>query len=221
MDITVSLRHGPLNIEIEADTEEDYREEILGLAEFFNENGEQFEAFDLPTSPEQEYTENGEGEAQQVTLDFSDESSESETATTNDPDGPLAPIAKDLRMDEGLLEEILDADPEGEKSPILLLNETNILGDLKKDRQATASLILLHVWKECNGEERVSSSDLKEALEDSGVSSSNMYNMYGGNGKRYFDTKGKGASATIALRRPGKRQAREEIKNLIEELNIA
>lgn len=42
MEISIHLRHGPLEIEIEADREDNYQQEILDILNFIEENHERF-----------------------------------------------------------------------------------------------------------------------------------------------------------------------------------
>lgn len=209
MDISVRLDQGPMSIEITADTEEDYESEVLNVLDFLEENSTRLEKFGLAEEfGEVEMSETGTDA--KITQEWeTDESEEGE-------EDPIAPLSERVGLPEDKLKELFDIDPEGEDIPLLIIDDAEVLGDSKVKRQRSAALMLLLVYEVCYGEERMGSSDLKDSLADSRIEETNLFQIYNGDGERYFDTRGRGPSATVGLKRPGRRQARKEIRNLID-----
>lgn len=208
MKVSITLRHGPVDIDIEADSTDDYQKELEEIVGFLQEKEDDL----MSLSPPQPSVSSPPGDGSQELA----ANGSSAAPPISDPDSPLAPVAEDLHVSTEQLEEIMDVDPESERHPILFLPDTDILGDLKVDRQRKGSIILLYLWKKCYGKEKVPSSELSKALDDSDISSTNMFHMYDDEGKRYFNQTGKGGSSRVELRRPGEKQAIEEIERLLE-----
>lgn len=214
METTAKLKFGPLEVEIRAQNDDDYRSEILELIQFIEENRDSFEDIGSGISPP-EIPSSG---AESLSLEeVGEEEVMDEEKRDDETSGPLGAISSRLRVSESELENFIYVDPDGDNFPILYIDEVGDIGNRKTDRQRVASLILLYVWHECYGESRIKSSSLKDALELSNVSSSGMGNMYQGDGDRYFDRRGRGPSATVSLTPPGKRQARKMLKILLQD----
>ena len=80
--------------------------------------------------------------------------------------------------------------------------------------------MLLYIWHEIRDVDKVSSSDLADALNMSGVDPDQMYAMYkalGGDADAYFN-RTSGGNPTVALSRRGKRVAVNKIKEFAEDL---
>lgn len=211
MNITVSLRHGPLDVEIEAEDSEDYRQEVLDLAEFLLDNDDAFEAFDEPVSQ----LVADDGTTTQASL------TESANKTNIDPDpsevdkesaddsGPLAPIAAATGVAESTLDHLIAVPDEDDRVPYLVLDDLDIIGTMQVEKKRSAALILLYAFHECYNQDRVASSDLKDAFIRSGVPEDQINKAYKDEGKRFFDPKGRGGSASVALLDPGKREAKK------------
>lgn len=220
MDIHLSLRHGPLKIEIDADREEDYQQELGEILEFIQEYEDRLEELQIDTSAE-----DVDGDAQrpsdgQVSMDQFAESADSSnqnSSATNPVDAEvLGSLPKKVDASPKAIREIVDIDPDGEEPPFLLVN-TDEFGDTKKRRQFVTSLLILAIWDECYEADRMKSSLLKDSLEHSGVDSSSMSNMYDlENADSFFHKQGRGASTTLKLRRPGKREAYKQLRELVE-----
>lgn len=212
MDTTVNLEYGPLEVEVHALEDENYKREILDLIEFIEDNRESLDELGGDSGP----TEIPESKSETMSLGEFTADEEGDEEGSEEESGPLGPIASRLRVPMSKLENFIYVDPGTDDFPVLYLEEVGEIGEKKTDRQRIASLILLYVWHECYDESRVKSSSLKDALELSNVSSSGMGNMYQGDGDRYFDRRGRGPSATVSLTPPGKRQARKVLKRLLE-----
>ncbi|WP_336035167.1 hypothetical protein [Halobacterium yunchengense] len=216
METTAKLEYGPLEVEIHAFDDEEYQQEVLNLIQFIEDNQESLDELGEASEP----AEIDHSKSEVVSLEEFEESgqeeSEIEVTSQDEESGPLAEIASELRVSEPRLERFIYVDPDKDDFPVLYIDEMGDIGDRKTDRQRISSLILLYVWHEYYGEERIKSSSLKDALELSDISSSGMGNMYQGEGDRYFDRRGRGPSATVSLTPPGKRQARKLLKRFAE-----
>ena len=194
MEITITVERGPIEAQFQGSTWEDIEEELQGFVDFTENNN-------LLVSKD---------------LKGSDQNEEWKPESSDDPEDPLQPIATkvDTTVDE--LRDIIYVDPELEQIPQVTI-EKDILGGKKAERQRHASYLILYVWKNCYGEERMSTSQLKEILSMAGISESKLANMRQGSGKGFFDSTGRGASSTIALTGPGEREALKYLKSLVEE----
>ncbi|WP_277543236.1 hypothetical protein [Haloarcula laminariae] len=217
METTAKLEYGPLEVEIHALDDENYREEILELIQFIEDNQESLDDLgEMDSSPEIDDSKTGDMSLEEF------EQGEGEPEENNQDEseaGPLGEIASRLRVAESELMTFLYVDPDKEDFPVIYTDEAGNIGKRKTDKQRIGSLVLLYLWHECYDTERVKSTALKDALELSNISSSGMGNMYQGEGDRYFDRAGRGPSATVKLTPPGKRQARKVLKRIINEQN--
>lgn len=222
MNITVSLRHGPLDVEVEAEDSEDYQQEILDFVEFLEENDDTLQSLDGALS----HHIGEDGTTQQTSQQKSGDSntnyqddSENDDVSVDDG-GPLAPIASATDNSETVLENLIAA-PEGDdRVPYLVIDDLDILGDSKIQKKRVAALILLFAFHKCYGEERIASSDLKDAFIRSGVPEDHINEAYKDEGKRFFDPRGRGGSASVALLGPGEREAKKEINRIIEDMGV-
>lgn len=215
METTVTFEYGPLTVEIHAREDENYQDEILDLMRFLENHQEQFEEIGVESGAAEIHPE----KTEMVSLDQFESEEPQEDDESEAGAGLLGPIASELRISVAELREFLHVDPDNDDLPVMYVDELGDIGKKQTDRQRVASLVLLYLWHECYDEDRVKSSALKDALELSNVSSSGMANMYQGDGDRYFDRRGRGPTATVALTPPGKRQARKVIRRLVDNKN--
>ncbi|MFK8214525.1 hypothetical protein [Haloferax volcanii] len=224
MEITVSLRQGPLDVEFVAEDREQLETDLVEFVGFLNENSEVFDGLESPSRKE-ELAEGQPGVDSDFWTEKAKQQSEQQEPTpepqepdeqTGDSDHPLSNIARKTGVDVKTLDEIVYVDPEGEETPQILIDKSE-LGDSKSARQRHAAYIILTVWEECYGEERMKNSELKTILSLAGISENHLYNAWSGAGKGNFDPTGRGASATTGLTGPGKREALKFIQELVEE----
>lgn len=213
MTVVSEIVYGSITIEIEASDASEFQSELLSIVEFLENNESQIRsAFGGTNSPKLTESESEESrKTMQPNVDGG-------TPEPEQSDGPLSELASQLRVPKDELTRyfIIDGD---EDYPILYLQDKTILSDQKTQRQRKTALILLYLWNECYGEERVKSSDLKDAIQMSGISHSNLANIYQGEGNNLFDRSGRGASATVGLTLPGKREAKRVIDELIDQIS--
>ncbi|WP_092635337.1 hypothetical protein [Haloplanus vescus] len=213
METTVTFEYGPLTVEIHARDDENYQDEILDLLRFLENHQEQFEEIGV----ESEVAEMKSDKTGTVSLDQFEDGERNEEDEEEPDSTALGSIASELQLSVTNLKDFLYVDSDGDDFPVIYVDEFEDIGERQTDRQRVASLILLYLWHECYDKDRVKSGVLKDALELSNVSSSGMANMYQGEGDRYFDRRGRGPTATVALTPPGKRQARKVLRRLANE----
>ncbi|MCJ0621387.1 hypothetical protein JZX76_18350 [Haloarcula hispanica] len=224
MDIHVTLRHGPLEVDIDAGSDDDYQSELLDLLEFLEEYEERFSDLE-PEPDESETNESGESEEGQASMDaftggevLSEQdqvSNEGDSSVAGGDEAAIESLAKKAEASPEQLREFIDIDPDREEPPFIV-PETGEFADTKTRRQFIGSLILLAVWDDCYEEDRMKSSTLKDGLEFSGINSDSMYNMYDlDDAERLFDKTGRGGKATVKLTRPGKREAYKTLRELL------
>lgn len=214
METTVKFEYGPLTVEMHSQDDENYQDEVLDLLRFIDNNQEQFDELGMVLETPEMHPDKTETTSLE---NFSEMGLEEISEDDNTEPSPLDPIADELRISMKELERFLDVNPEEEQLPVIYTDELGDFGKRQTDRQRKTSLVLLYLWHECYGEERVKSSALKDALEYSNVSSSGMANMYQGDGDRYFDRRGRGPTATVSLTPPGKREARKTLRRFARE----
>lgn len=221
MDIQLTLRKGPLEVEIEASDEDDYQEEVLDILEFLESNEERILELDGPDEnqdPEQSTVTGDWGQETESSASEEQVDSDTEIGASEEEDSPSTEFASQLNISAGRLTEAIDIDPELEEAPFIVA-DTDGFGETRQERQFHGTLILLGTWQECYGVNQVSSSNLKDALDFSGIDPNGLTNVYHNieEADSYFDRNGRGPSATISLTRPGLREARSRIRELVEE----
>lgn len=215
MQLTITLNHGPLDVEFNGDDREELQEELLGFSQFIEENSGIFDGVEFSNGKSTDEEEPG------IDSDYWEEKAENGGSSegdskTNGRDHPLASLARQTGSSVDRLDEIIYVDPEGEEPPQLLIDKSR-LGSKKAERQRHAAYLLLLVWENCYEEERMKNSDLKRTLSIANISDNNLYNAWAGAGKGNFDPSGRGASATLGLTGPGEREALKLMKKLAEE----
>lgn len=79
--------------------------------------------------------------------------------------------------------------------------------------------MILATLDEFHDVSKVKISDLKDAIEESGINSDNWYNISRNDMVDvYLERRGKGPSATTELRQPGKEDAADHIQTLVGSL---
>ncbi|UIP00410.1 hypothetical protein Hbl1158_03330 [Halobaculum sp. CBA1158] len=218
MEIHLSLQVGPLQAEITADSEEDYESELVQLMDFIQSREEQLSTISqMSTEPATESGPVGSGRLDdKQNGDTGSEQEWSEEPSSTDYSGPLSGLLRKVDTSFQDVSGVIDVDPELEEPP-LVLADAEQLGETVKDKQLTGSLLLLCAWNECYDESPVMVSDLKDALEHSGVSSNNLYKMYDHDvANQTLRRSGDGRGTEIRLTRVGEREALERIEQLTE-----
>lgn len=220
MELHFSLRVGPLEAEITADSEEDYERELIQLMDFLQSQQNQLSEISLPevelsetntpTTKQSSVDKSGDKETGQVD---SREETDSEV-TPSVTSGPLSSLVRKVDLSQKEVREIVDVDPELEEPPLLLVESDN-LGDSTKDQQLIGTLLLLSVWSECYDESPVELSKVKDGLEHAGISTANFYRMYDHDGaQRYLRRSGERRGKKIRLTRVGDREAYERLEEI-------
>jgi hypothetical protein len=224
MDIEITYRDGPVQAEIRANEEEDYREVLDALSEFVDDYGGVTQtSVTANGEPEDSENEHG-GDATLAEFDGgqADEikSSGDEDAVSRDDD-PDNRLLAETGLTEDELYRILKVgkvdDDEVDVFP-RIIGETDILGDTIKERLLNGSTIILTVLSDYHGVDRVKTSNLKQALKDSGMKADSNFGNISTlrEGEIYLNRRGSGNSATTEIRPPGRDKAYELVQKLAE-----
>lgn len=203
MGANATLDFGPVQVELRAENADELEEELEQIIGYLESNNDRINSiFAVDESPSMD--------SSQHDVNGSEDGGHSDDVHI---DAKLSDIADKLRVRGANLNKLILTDDD---FPQLYLDELDLLAERKTERQRRASLILLYLWDEYYGVDRVKTSELKTALSRSGISESNLANMYQGQGDRFFDRTGRGASATIGLTAPGRRRAQKALSELVE-----
>jgi hypothetical protein len=213
MEISITFRDGPIDVEVSANEEESYikvLEEIGKFVEQYDPAGYQMQREshkkNSNNSADRNLVENaGQGSGSEFT------DSTAENSHLDSVDATESELLRVLRLGSS------DGD-EVEEFPEIIA-DVDVLGDSNQDRLLNGSIVLLTVLDEVHGISRVSTSELKTALGDSGVDVDNWANIgRPANADVYLNRRGSGSSATTAIREPGKEDAYEHIQALVGNL---
>lgn len=226
MEITVNFRHGPLDVEFQAEERETLQEDLRKFVEFLNQNREQFGELDTPVGGERQPSEENPGlspeyweQQQQGTGDDTEPSSVNETSGNEST--KFSGLADRTRLDEDVLSTIYEIPENEDEPPYLNLfqfdENTEVLGDYRNQQQALGSSLILYAWEMVRGEEQVSYEELDTALSWSEIDVERrdaMTQAFGDDARNWFDRDGE----TIGLTTPGKQRARRKLRELAENL---
>jgi len=209
MEFTVTVEHGPLNLEIEGGDREEIQNEILGLAEFVEENKDTLSEFKLQSGAEEE---DNKQPVQTPATEWED--------STTSPDGSgFSSISERTRVDEETLGQLFEIPENEEEPPFLSLYQfeegTEVLGGYRNQRQSHGSVLLLYLWQECRDVQEVELDELDEGLSYSDIEIERrdaMYQAFGEDARKWFDSSNGG----IRLTTPGEHHARQLITDLAE-----
>jgi hypothetical protein len=226
METSYKFRYGPIETEITVTEDEDHREAIETVLDTLEEIEDDQVLTDVgpirASSVEtdsvavDEQADDGE-DSNPETGAVSEDTEQASLIEGQSIDSEIESVARQCQVAPADLVDHVDIDPEREHPPFLTVSPDR-LGERQTEKQMQASLALLYVFDVCYDQDSVPSSDLKDALEYSNISSNNMFNMYNyDDADRYFDQTGRGASATVGLTRPGLREAKNVIQELVEQ----
>lgn len=211
MEFTVTVEHGPLNIEIEGGDRGEIQDEILGLAEFVEENKDTLSEFKMQTGTEEEDSE------QPVQTPATEWEDSAPSLDTSD----FGSISKRTRVDEETLAQLFEIPDNEDEPPFLSLYQfeegTEVLGGYRNQRQSQGAVLLLYLWQECRGVEEVELEDLDEGLSFSDIEIERrdaMYQAFSEDARKWFDSD----NGEIRLTTPGEHHARQLITDLAEKL---
>lgn len=213
MEINITFRDGPIDAEVSANEEESYLDVLQELGQFV----EEYDPTGYPVqqgSPEKNPIESTDedtlragvqGKTEAITAS-GDKNSYFERVDASDSE--LLRVLKIGSTDGDQVEEF----PQ-------IIGDVEVLGDSNQDRLLNGSIVLLTILEEVHGISRVSTTELKNALGESGVDVDNWANI----GRPamadvYLNRRGSGSSATTAIREPGKEDAYEQIQTLVDDL---
>jgi hypothetical protein len=214
MEISITFRDGPIDVEVSANEEESYIDVLEELERFVDEygpTGYQMQQHgpqqkNRDDSPDKNSKENAGQESKSESTDSTAENSYLDRV--NATDSELLRILKLGSIDGDEIKEF----PK-------IIGNVDVLGESGQDRLLNGSIVLLTVLDEVHGISRVSTSNLKNALSDSGMNVDYWTNIgQTSNVDVYLNRRGSGSSATTAIREPGKEDAYEQIQTLVGNL---
>lgn len=197
MTIKVTLNYGPIEAEISGEDRDEVQSELLGFIEFLKENEGDLE-LGLPL--------------QQPTPD--DVGAAVASEARDGDDRPLATIARELGVSTDDLDDVIYVDPNLEEDPQLLLDPDDF-GSTTVEQQRNAAYVLLYVWDECYGNDRMRTSKLNDIFALAGISTNNLYLAWRDEGQGKFDSQGQGPSASVSLTGVGVRTAKTVLQDLV------
>lgn len=190
MEITINFSDGPLNVEIQATEEEDFNAVLDNLSEFVENYSPRFDRD--PVDSDGEGT-NG-NDSPDKFRDLSDI-----------PVDQLARVVKRGRVEDGEITEL----------PRIIAN-TEELGGSSQEKLLHGATIILGLFDEFQGINKIRTTELKQALADSGLNADNWGNISQLETEEvYLTRRGSGSSGTTELRPPGKDKAIELMNSLI------
>ncbi|APX95726.1 hypothetical protein [Natronorubrum daqingense] len=202
MEITATVDYGTLEIELSSDEREEVQQNLLEVIDFLEENNEAFKGLDLTVQ-------NGSSQTELSATEWSNNDGQQEQS--KDDGSSLKSLARKFDVTIEAINEIVFVDPFGEERPQLMANSEQ-LGSSVPERQRHAAFIILTVLEECYDEEEIETAEFKELLTFAGISDGNLYRAWDDS---LFQT-GKGRSAKVSLKGPGKREAKKYLKALLE-----
>jgi len=225
MDITISFRHGPLDVEVQSEDREALQENLPEFIKFLNQNQEKFGELNAPIRSEQQPSEENSGsspeyrEQKRGRAGGNSESSSTKEGSNNES-AKFSKLAERTRLDEDVLNTIYEI-PDNEDEPLYLNlfqfdENTEVLGDYRNQQQALGSALILYAWEMVRGDEKVSYEELDTALNWSEIDVERrdaMTQAFGDDARSWFD---RDEGERIGLITPGKQRARRELRELSE-----
>ena len=225
MEITVSFRHGPLDVELQSEDREALQEDLPEFVNFLNQNQEKFGELNTPIGSEQQSSE----ENPDLLLEYREQKREgakdnSESSSTkegsNNESAKFSKLVERTRLDEDVLNTIYEIPDNENEPPYLNLfqfdENTKVLGDYRNQQQALSSALILYAWEMVRGDEKVSYEELDTALNWSEIDVERrdaMTQAFGDDARNWFD---RDEGERIGLTTPGKQRARRELRELAE-----
>jgi len=209
MEIHISFQDGPIEAEIEAGADDDYQEVLNRLSDFV-------EQYDVQTPAVADPPEN------QTNGDHPKPSNaESVDSEAEESDGPSEEVTNLQDFSEDRLYRVLKTgsveDDEIAEFPEII-GDVSVLGDSEEERALHGAVVLLTALNDFHDVSRVKTSDLMDALADSGIERDAFSDIdQVPNEKVYVNRRGTGGSATTKIRHPGKQEGRSLLKDIIEE----
>lgn len=194
MEITINFQEGPLDVEIQATEEEDLDDVLGKLSDFIDDYTTQIEVVDEEESESPEDDEDLSRDSQSI---------------QDIPIDQLTRVVKRGRVDDDEIQEFPT-----------IIGDTNVLGDSGQEKLLHGAAVILGILDEFYDIDTVRTTELKDALAESGLDTDSWSNIgQVENVEVYFTRRGSGSSGTTELRPPGKEKAVELMNLLVEQIN--
>jgi len=221
MEFTVTINHGPLDVEVVGEERKKIQEEILGLAEFIEQHEDSLNHFQVPEAGHESGTSKDRTAQTEMTGYNANETQDTNNNAQEQHDSRFSQVVQETGIDEKLLADLINLpDDKGEEEEGIPSINTyhfgegiEILGSYRNQRQAQASAILLYIWDVCLDEKKVKFDQLDEGLTASDVETErrkNMYSAFSGDAGDWFES----GDGFIWVLGSGKKH----VRNLLEEL---
>lgn len=206
MDIHISFQDGPIKAEIDTTEEEDYHEVLETLEEFL-------EDYDTGVASSLE----PEQEMQQDHVEEQGETDSAEDIPEQEAQNPLIAESNVSESDFGRVIKTGRVEGEDIHEFPKIIGDTAVLGDSQAKKLLNAAAVIMAVLEDIHGISKVKTTNLKDALDESGLPDGNFGNISRyDEADIYFNRRGQGQSATIEIRPPGKEDAYDLIRELIQ-----
>jgi len=204
MEISITFRDGPIEAEITANEEDDYEEVLEALSEFVD-------GYDPNTSGASTNLEADSSETDEEERESEGTTRSSDIGNITDlndiPEDKLYRIVKVGRVENGEISE----HPR-------IIGDTSLLGESEEERVLNASIVLLAVLDDFHSTDTMKTSELKQAIADSGLDDDDFSNIDSLDEEDvYLNRRGRGPTATTQIRPPGKDEAYKLISELASE----
>lgn len=205
MEITIDFQDGPIEAEITADEDDDYQQVLEALSEFVDGY--------TPTGSTETDLTNGSGDE----VGREDREEEDDEATSLSGSNGLSNL-RDVPDDELYrLVKIGKAENGDISEHPRIIGDRKELGDTETEKILNASIVILTVLDDFHDMDTMKTSELKQALADSGLNDDNFGNIDKlDEADIYLNRRGRGPSATTEIRPPGKDEAYRIISNIVE-----
>lgn len=215
MDLRLTVERGSITAEIEATEDEEYTAVLEELADFVEEHPE-FVKETSPHSGDAELcqNENRSDSADAALSEFGDENSTilEDNEEQNDIENEMLRILLE-RVEISEDNFIRTFEVAKDVKPRILVPE-EVPGETKSERMLNAALVLSTIWQDCYEEEWLKSSDLSDALEQSGLGDRTDYIYNQDNWQKLLNKGGQGRGTKIKPTRLGEDKAEELIETM-------
>lgn len=218
MELEITFRDGPIEAKVSAGKEDDYTEVLEELADFVDQYGT---VQSQTSSPEPEMDQ---GENSQETIKQYAEGQSADKVPEGNESGEEEsnPLFSRVEATETELQRVLKMGQveNGEiKQFPEIVRDTSVLGNSKQDRLVGGSVVLLTVLDDLHGISKVKTTDLREALGESGLDTGVWANVSRvDNVDVYLNRTGQGSGGMTEIRKPGKEDAYDYIQAMVDRM---
>lgn len=200
MEMSITFEDGPITAEISVEEGESYRDVLESLADFVD-------GYTPHPTEKMEEVGNQNPRPTSYKMDGDGPTEEGLSNLHEIPDSKLFRLIKTGRVENDEIKEL----------PRIIGDAKN-LGDSAGRKLLNGAIVILTTFDDFHGMRRVKTSDLMQALEDSGIYVGNFTRDIGKikEADVFLNRRGRGNSATTEIRPPGKDEAYRIVEKLIK-----